>query len=252
MRRVVARGSNTFDWVAVGTGIYSRAPRTDPYLQLSRIRLLPRVPDGKPLWLRFVVCAPALVTRFPVAAYSPCCAGLHSPRSQPFAPPAPQRIAPPCSPASLLLRGADFPRSCIIGFGSSRRGPQHDCSGRTRDLPSSDAILLRVMCSSTPAGRAVPRVTFLPVLRSTIETVSAPAISPFRGSITHPTQPLCTLRGRRYRRLMQHSLPGRLLGLFLGRTCIDRSRQLVWRLPQLRLDLTSRRQDYSFWRGEIR
>jgi hypothetical protein len=51
------------------------------------------------------------------------------------------------------------------------------------------------------------------MLRSTITTVSAPANSSFRGSITHPTQPLCTLRVRRYRRLTQHSLPGDLLGL---------------------------------------
>jgi hypothetical protein len=40
-------------------------------------------------------------------------------------------------------------------------------------------------------------MTALLMLRSPIETVSAPAISPFRGSITHPTQQLCTLRGRR-------------------------------------------------------
>ena len=39
-------------------------------------------------------------------------------------------------------------------------------------------------------------------------TVSAPAIRAFRGSITHPTQQLCTLRGRRCRRLTQHSPPG--------------------------------------------
>jgi hypothetical protein len=48
------------------------------------------------------------------------------------------------------------------------------------------------------------------MLRSTITTVSAPANSSFRGSITHPTQPLCTLRVRRHRRLTQHSLPGGL------------------------------------------
>ncbi len=36
---------------------------------------------------------------------------------------------------------------------------------------------------------------------------------PLRGSITHPTQPLCTLRGRRRRRLTQHLLPGCLLGI---------------------------------------
>src|SRR2546425_3350071 len=72
----------------------------------------------------------------------------------------------------------------------------------------------------------MPRITALLMLRSTIETVSAPAISPFRGSITHPTQPLCTLRGRRCRRLTQHSLPGGLLRPYLGRTCTGGSRQL--------------------------
>ena len=59
----------------------------------------------------------------------------------------------------------------------------------------------------------MPRMTALHMLRSTISTVSAPANSSFRGSITHPTQPLCTLRVRRRRRLTQHSLPGGLLGL---------------------------------------
>jgi hypothetical protein len=40
--------------VAVGTRI--APPRTDPDVQLSRIRLLPRVPDGKPLvapWMKY-------------------------------------------------------------------------------------------------------------------------------------------------------------------------------------------------------
>ena len=59
----------------------------------------------------------------------------------------------------------------------------------------------------------MPRMTALHILRSTISTVSAPANSSFRGSITHPTQPLCTLRVRRCRRLTQHSLPGGLLDL---------------------------------------
>jgi hypothetical protein len=39
--------------------------------------------------------------------------------------------------------------------------------GQTRDLPASDAILLRVT--------TVPRLTALPMLRSTMKTVSAPA-----------------------------------------------------------------------------
>src|SRR5438105_5288659 len=58
-----------------------------------------------------------------------------------------------------------------------------------------------------PGRMAVPRISALLMLRSTLSTVSAPATCPFRGSITNPTQLLCTLRGRRYRRLTQHSLP---------------------------------------------
>lgn len=54
----------------------------------------------------------------------------------------------------------------------------------------------------------MPRISALLMLRSTISTVSAPATCLFRGSITNPTQLLCTLRGRRYRRLTQHLLPG--------------------------------------------
>src|SRR5437899_11269287 len=68
------------------------------------------------------------------------------------------------------------------------------------------------------------------MLRSTIETASAPAICPFRGSITHPTQPLCTLRGRRRRRLTQHSLPGCLLSItWVGLSPTDRA-SFAWRL----------------------
>src|SRR5215471_6535564 len=51
---------------------------------------------------------------------------------------------------------SDFPRSYIIGFGSSpsRCGPGRNIApGQSWDLPSSDAFLLRVTCSSTPAGR---------------------------------------------------------------------------------------------------
>ena len=50
---------------------------------------------------------------------------------------------------------SDFPRPCIIGFGSSpsRCGPGRIAAGQTRDLPASGAFLLRVTCSSTPAGR---------------------------------------------------------------------------------------------------
>src|SRR5580693_10240848 len=77
----------------------------------------------------------------------------------------------------------------------------------------------------------MPRITASHVLRSTIRTVSAPASSSFRGSITHPTQPLCTLRVRRCRRLTQHSLPGGSLGLtWAGLAPADRA-SFAWRLP---------------------
>jgi hypothetical protein len=70
----------------------------------------------------------------------------------------------------------------------------------------------------------MPRITALHMLRSTITTVSAPASSSFRGSITHPTQLLCTLCVRRHRRLTQHSLPDDLLGLtWAGLTPADRA-----------------------------
>ena len=77
----------------------------------------------------------------------------------------------------------------------------------------------------------MPRITALHMLRSTMTTVSAPANSSFRGSIPHPTQPLCTLRVRPYRRLTQHSLPGDLLGLtWAGLAPADRA-SFTWRLP---------------------
>ena len=64
---------------------------------------------------------------------------------------------------------SDFPPPCIIGYGSSpsRCGPPASTTGgQTRDLPGSNTILLRVMCSPTPAGCAVPRIAVLRMLRS--------------------------------------------------------------------------------------
>src|SRR6476620_6523899 len=71
------------------------------------------------------------------------------------------------------------------------------------------------------------------MLHSTMKTVSAPTSSSFRGSLPHPTQPLCTLRVRRRRRLTQHSLPGGLLDLtWAGLAPADRA-SFAWRLPSL-------------------
>jgi hypothetical protein len=107
---------------------------------------------------------------------------------------------------TATMAESDFSRPCIIGYdsSSSRCGPPTQTDdGQTRDIPGSNAIHLRVMWPSTP----------LHMLRSTMKTVSALTSSSFRGSLPHPTQPLCTLRVRRRRRLTQHSLPGGLLGL---------------------------------------
>src|SRR5258705_6754383 len=77
----------------------------------------------------------------------------------------------------------------------------------------------------------MPRITALHMLRSIISTISAPEVSSFRGSLPHPTQPLCTLRVRRRRRLTQHSLPGGSLGLtWAGLAPADHA-SFAWRLP---------------------
>ena len=44
----------------------------------------------------------------------------------------------------------------------------------------------------------MPRITAVPVLPSTLFTVSASAASFFRGSISHPIRLLCTLRSGRH------------------------------------------------------
>src|SRR5436305_3185039 len=171
-------------------------------------------------WVRHVLCCSAF-SLVPV---------LGSTASAAFA------SAEDCSAASLsalfagfsaTMTGSDFLRSGIIGYGSSpsRCGPLALSGWRSnagspsfrRDPFARDVLL-------DPGRTALPGMTALLVLRSTMSTVSAPAISPFRGSITHPTQPLCTLRVRHYCRLTQHSLPGGPLGLtWVGLAPTDRA-----------------------------
>jgi hypothetical protein len=129
---------------------------------------------------------------------------------------------------------SDFPRPCIIGFQlltfpmrtRSAQGLWSDVGSPSfrRDPFARDVAL-------DPGGTAMPRITAPPILRSTMMTVSAPAVRSFRGSLPHPTQPLCTLRVRRYRHLTQHSLPGGSLGLtWAGLAPADRA-SFCWRLP---------------------
>jgi hypothetical protein len=116
--------------------------------------------------------------------------------------------ASPCSASIVLRRKLLLQRQSELCLPRTNR---HD-GGQPRDIPGSDAILVRVMWSLTP-----PRITALHMLRSTMNTVSAPAISSFRGS--NPTHRLCTLRVRRCHRPTQHSLPGGPLRPYLGLTC---------------------------------
>ena len=130
-------------------------PRRDPDRPNSSIRLLPRVFDGEALIL-LAVRGSAPGSRAPGSESGACFADPRSPWSLPL-----------CSTNSAADRSAlfagfiaptaesDFPCSCIIGFGSSpsRCGPGRNiAAGQTWDLPTSDAFLLRVTCSSTPAG----------------------------------------------------------------------------------------------------
>ena len=133
---------------------------------------------------------------------------------------------------SATMAGSDFRASSAM----APRLPDADQSGpawpnagppKFRRDPFARDLLF------DPGRRAWPRLAALSMLRSTLCTVSAPATYPLRGSITHPTQPLCTLRGRRRRRLTQHSLPGCLLCItWVGLSPTDRV-SFAWRLRRV-------------------
>src|ERR1700730_14316513 len=131
---------------------------------------------------------------------------------------------------------SDFSGPCIIGDGSSpsRCGPAAAKPFRSNPRPPSfrcDPFPPEV--AFDPGGTTMPRIAALHMLRSTMKTVCAPASSSFRGSITHPTHPLCTLRVRQHCRLTQHSLPGGPLSLTsAGLAPADRA-SFAWRLPSL-------------------
>ena len=108
---------------AVGTRVTSRPPPRSVRAAFPHTAPTSGL-DGK----QSTVCVPAPVTREPGTESRACLASPHSPRSLPFAPPTPRRIAPLCSPASqLAMARSDFSCPCIIGFGSSpsRCGPSY-------------------------------------------------------------------------------------------------------------------------------
>src|SRR5271166_1950047 len=145
------------------------------------------------------------------------------------------RRMPPAFVRIATISGSDFSCPCIIGFGSSpsRRGPDSPKAIR------SDA--------RSPGFRSVPFVrdgvvdhdgVSVPCIAAPHRLPSAPGdglglhhFQNIRGSISHPTQLLCKLRGRRRRRATQHSLPGGLLALTRSGLAPAGSDQLI--LPHL-------------------
>jgi hypothetical protein len=95
---------------------------------LNTIRVTPRP----------VACGPAPVTRLPGPVPGTCFAGPLSPWPPSLARPAPRRITPLCSSASLLLRRSQTSR-VRASSASTPRLPDADLgrspSGQTRDLP---------------------------------------------------------------------------------------------------------------------
>src|SRR3954471_23534057 len=143
--------------VAVGTCVSSHAPRTEPYVRLSRIRLPPRVCDGESgrirssafvkrawLWVQYVLCwcvfplAPALRST-DSAAFAPADASavgflrfvrrIHSYYER--------------GPTSRVRASlASAPR---LPNADRRTHTARDDGGQIRDLPGSGAIPLHVM-----------------------------------------------------------------------------------------------------------
>src|SRR5215831_5357431 len=152
----------------------------------------------------FAVCVPAPVTRLPGSASGTCFAGSHSPWSPPFAPPAPLQLPPPqtapqsgplCSPASQLLWRSPTSHART----SSATAPHLPDADQVDTWPVVRRRISQVPTRSfardvalDPGGTTMHRIAALHMLRSTMQTVSAPAISSFRGSLPHPTQQLCT------------------------------------------------------------
>src|SRR3974390_253457 len=114
------------------------------------------------------VCRPAPGARVPGTVPGACCAGLPFPSASALGSTGSAAVcsiadcsATVCSTLfvgfTATMAELDFSCPCIIGYdsSSSRCGPSLalDADGQSRDLPASDAILLRVMWPSTPAGR---------------------------------------------------------------------------------------------------
>src|SRR6202043_3444281 len=198
------------------------ATRTEPYGQLSCIRLPPRMFDG---WPRPSVRAPASVTRFPGTVSGTCGIGSRSPWPPPFAPPPPLPVARLCSAASLLLwrsltSHAVHHRLRFLTFPMRTR---RLCSL----LPDMRPLRFRRVpfgrdVAFDPGGATASRIAMPHMLPSTVPSVSASAkfflswLNPTPHPITvyasHPPSPTTA----------QHSLPGGALPPYRGRSFTGR------------------------------
>src|SRR2546421_8110 len=125
---------------------------------------------------------------------------------------------------------SDFPRSCIIGYGSSpsRCGP----SCRTARWPNVGSPSFRYdLCERDlafdPGGTTVPRKAAQPILRSTVETVSAPSEKDISWLNPRPHAPAVYASCATLPPPHTTLATGRLARPYPGRTCTGRSHQLT-------------------------
>src|SRR6476620_1602776 len=156
---------------------------------------------GYPRQLCATVCEPASVTRLCGAESGACAAGPHSPWSPPFAPPTPQRIAPLCSSASQLLWRSATSRarasSATAPHLPDADHPSHSTLTASHEISQLPTRSFCAWCALGPRRDGNASHDGIAHVAFDHKHSLAPANSSFRGSITHPTQPLCTLRVRR-------------------------------------------------------
>ena len=132
--------------------------------------------------MRLSVRVPAPVTHLPGPAPGACFAGPRSPWSPSLAPPAPRRIAPPCSPASQLLRQSQTSRA-RASPATTPRLPDADLrrpsAGQTRDLPVPVQRASAHARVFDHAGWDGTRAIAPPVLPSALSSASAPGSKDF-------------------------------------------------------------------------
>ena len=162
------------------------------------------------------VCAPAPVTRCAGSAPGARGAGTHSPWPLPFAPPAPQRIAPPCSPASPLLRQG-LTSHARASSASALRLPDADQNGLSPVVRRETSRFRRDPFARDGVfdhGRAsTPRIAAPHILPSA--TVTASASTDFGFSrLNSPPHAIAVYASRRSSpSAPQHSLPSARYGL---------------------------------------